>query len=40
MFKDYLKRGDKIEEIWNCVNKSGKEIKIYMNTFEEKFIIN
>ena len=40
MFKDYLKRNNKIEENWSCVNKSGKEIKIYMNTFTGKFSIN
>ena len=40
MFKDYLKRSEKIEETWSCVNKSGKEIKIYMNTFTETFSIN
>jgi hypothetical protein len=40
MFKDYLKRSDKIEETWSCVNKKGKEIKIYMNTFTGEFSIN
>jgi len=39
MFKDYLKRSDKIEETWNCVNKNGKKIKIYMNTYIGKFNI-
>jgi hypothetical protein len=40
IFKDYLKRSDKIEETWSCVNKKGKEIKIYMNTFTGEFSIN
>ena len=39
MFKDYLKRSEKIEDTWNCVNKKGKKIKIYMNTFTGKFSI-
>ena len=43
-FKDkyqyYLSRRDKIEETWNCVDKSGKNIQIYMNTFTGKFNIN
>ena len=40
MFKDYLKRSEKIEDNWSCVNKSGKEIKIYMNTFTETISFN
>ena len=39
-FKEYLKRTAKIEETWNCVDKSGKKIKIYMNTFTGKFSFN
>jgi hypothetical protein len=39
-FKDYLRRSEKIEETWNCVDKSGKKIKIYMNTFTGKFNLN
>ena len=40
MYKDYLKYNDKIEETWNCVGKSGKKIRIYMNTYTSQFIIN
>ena len=40
MFKDYLKRNDKIEDTWSCANKNGKVIKIYMNTITGKFSIN
>ena len=39
-FKDYLRRNEKIEETWTCVGKSGKKIKVYMNTFTGKINFN
>ena len=32
----YLSGYKKIEETWNCVNKSGKKIQNYMNTITGK----
>ena len=40
IFKDYLRRSEKIEETWNCVDKSGKKRRIYMNTYTGKFNLN
>ena len=39
-YQYYLSRRDKIEETWNCRDKSGTNIQIYMNTFTGKFNIN
>ena len=38
-FKDYVRRSEKIEETWYCVDQKGKKIQIYMNTFTGKFNI-
>ena len=39
MFKNYKIINKKIEETWNCVDKSGKKIQIYMNTITGKLKI-
>lgn len=36
-FKGYLGNNDKIEEIWNCVDRNGNKTEIYMNTITGKF---
>ena len=36
-FQDYKRSNGNIEETWKCWDKSGKKIKIYMNTFNNTF---
>ena len=38
MFKHYINY-KKFEETWNCIDKNGKKIQIYMNTITGKFKI-
>lgn len=38
-FKSNQYFGEKVEETWNCVDKSGKKIQIYMNTMTGKLKI-
>ena len=37
IFQEYKNKDGNIEETWECRDRSGKKIKIYMNTFNKTF---
>ena len=39
IFQEYKSKDGNIEETWECLDRSGKKIKIYMNTFNKTFTI-